>query len=174
MAKDFGASAQPSWRRGQRGAVVLSVGGKAALVAGLLLIASLPAAIPISIEQMNVDKGPSSNPIGKPCGRIPEALFSRGWATPPRTFTFVGATFTRHRGDADCSSGRHGLLGLIGPIYPVCEFDAPVELAVTSGGESAWFDVRPGYTAVVEARPDGPRCTITGLFRFYPSPAPRS
>ena len=173
MVTDFGASTRPSWRRGQRWAVARSVGGKPALVVGLLLIASLPTAIPISIEQMNVDKGPSSNPVGKPCRPISEALFNRGWTAPPRTFAFVGATFARRRGDADCSAGRHGLFGLVGPVYPVCEFDAPVELAVTSGGRSAWFDVRPGYTAVVEARPDGARCTITGLFQFYPSPTPR-
>ena len=43
---------------------------------------------------------------------------------------------------------------------------APVALGVTLGGRDAYFAVGPGYTAVVEARPEGVRCVVLGVHRL--------
>jgi hypothetical protein len=168
MATDFGAKDRPTWRRGQRMAFLRWIGGYAGLVAGLLLFASLPTSMALSVGDPNGDKPPRAEG-GPACPAISKAQFFRGWKAEPRVIHFQGVAFTRRRGDASCGMAHDGL---IGRSFPVCEFDAPVELAVAAGGREVYFDVRPGYTAVIEARPDGPRCTITGLFQFYPARTP--
>jgi hypothetical protein len=166
VAKDFGAREPARWRPGQRLAVARNRGGQAFLLACLVLIGSLPLAMSVSIEQMN-GKGPSAKAGDAPCPVIDAATFNRGWTEDPLIFTFSGVTFARHRADADCSSGKHGLFGVVGAIYPVCRFDAPFQLAVLDHGRTSYFAVPPGYVAVVEAAPQATRCRVTHRFDIY-------
>jgi hypothetical protein len=166
MARDFGAKAPPSWRRGQRLATARVRAGQLFLLACLLLIASLPLAMSVSIDQMS-GKGPGGDTGGVPCPPSSEAMFNRGWAGDPLIFTFSGVTFARRRADADCSAGKHGLFGVVGAIYPTCRFDAPFQLAVVDHGRTRYFAVPPGYMAVVEAAPRETRCTVTHRFDIY-------
>jgi len=39
-----------------------------------------------------------------------------------------------------------------------------VQLGVTIDELDTYWDVGPGWTAVVEARPEGPRCVVTGRY----------
>jgi hypothetical protein len=168
MARDFGASARPSWRRGQRLVFLRWIGGYVGLLAGLALFASLPTAMVLSLGNPNGDKPPRAQG-GPGCRPISKARFLRGWKADPRVIRFQGVAFTRRRGDIFCGVTHDGL---VGRSFAVCEFDSPVELAVAAGGRESYFDVGAGYSAVVEARPDGPRCVVTGLFRYYPGAAP--
>src|SRR5436305_5323547 len=115
MARDFGAAAPPRWRRGQRLAVARQWGGQLFLIVCLLLIATLPIAMPLSLEQTKI-WGHRPPPPPRACQPITEADFNRGWTDDPRIFTFSGVTFARHRADADCNSGKHGLFGVMGAI----------------------------------------------------------
>jgi hypothetical protein len=164
MATDFGDQGRPAWRRGQRLAFAGWVGVRIGLAAGFLLFASLPTAIAVSLGDPNGDPVPKAEG-GPACRRISKAQFFRGWNADPRTIRFQDVAFSRRRGDAFCGMGHDGGFGA---HYPVCEFDAPVELAVASGGRDSYFDIGPGYTAVVEVRPTGPRCVVTGRFHYYP------
>jgi hypothetical protein len=168
--RDFGSKGPPRWRAGQRLSFLHARTAPLVLLAALALIGSLPLVMPLSIDRMNIDGGPPSAARGQPCRQISEAVFNHGWARAPYSFTFSGVTLARRRGDADCATGRHGLLGLVGPVYPVCEFDAPVQLAVTSHGRTRYFAVPAGYKAVVEARPDETRCIVTARSRLTPLP----
>src|SRR4051812_30698722 len=164
MVRDFGAADRPRWRSGQRLAFARDVGGKLFLVTALLLIGTLPVAMPLSLEQTRI-WGHGRPPPPRACRTITAADFDRGWHDEARTFTFSGVTFARRRGDADCTSRKHGLFGVVGAIYPTCRFDVPFALAVTrDGGETRYFAVPPGETAVVEAAPDETRCKVTGHF----------
>jgi hypothetical protein len=167
MVRDFGGQEEPRWRKGQRYAYLRQRVGQAVLLASLLLIAVLPVAMPESLDEMNIVGHSAKSPIGKPCKPINEAKFNWGWGGKPSTFTFSGVTFSRRRGDADCSAGKHGLFGVVGAIYPTCRFDVPYQLEVTNGGRTDYFDVPPGYTAVVKAAPDGTVCTVTERYDIY-------
>ena len=164
MAQDYGGEGRPGWRRGQRLLFLRWAVGHAGLIAGFLLFASLPTAMAVSLGDPNGDPVPKAQG-GPACRTISKAQFFRGWNADPRTIRFQGVAFSRRRGDAFCGMGHDGRFGA---GFPVCEFDAPVELAVAGGGRESYFDVGPGYTAVVEARAAGPRCVITGLFHYYP------
>ncbi|MDB5475907.1 MAG: hypothetical protein JWP49_1418 [Phenylobacterium sp.] len=166
MARDFGGAGPPKWRRGQRLAVARIRGGQLFLLLALLLIASLPLAMPASLEQ-TVILGHGKPAPTRPCQPITEAAFNRGWTNDPLIFTFSGVTFARRRADADCSSGKHGLFGVMGAIYPTCRFDAPYQLAVIDHGRTSYFAVPPGDTAVVEAAPQETRCKVTGRYDIY-------
>src|SRR5947209_5942088 len=117
MVRDFGGMAPPRWRKGERLAVLRLAGGHLFLVAVVLLIAVLPIAMPASFEQ-TVIWGHQKPAPPRDCQTISAAEFNRGWTEDPRIFSFAGVTFARHRADADCSSEKHGLFGVIGAIYP--------------------------------------------------------
>jgi hypothetical protein len=160
VARDYGGAEPPSWRRGRRLAFLWTWGSRVVLVIGLLVFASLPTMLALS---MGGPPEPAPKPpVGPPCRPITQAQFYRGYREGPKTFVFLRATFTRRRGNAECRGHSDGLA----KHYPVCEFNAPIELAVTAAGKHYWYDVGPGYSAVVEAPPGGPRCTITGRFRL--------
>jgi len=160
MARDYGSKDPPAWRRGQRFALVRVWAGRAALVAGFLVFASLPTMLAMSMG--GAPDPPIKPAVGRPCPVIDQRTFYRGYPEAPKTFVFLHATFTRRRGHADCQ----GRSDHFASHYPVCVFNAPVELAVTVDGQHYWWDVGPGYTAVVEAPPAGPKCTITQRFKL--------
>jgi hypothetical protein len=168
MAADFGAKGPAKWRRGERISFLYAHVGPLVLLAALMLIGSLPLAMPYTIEEAaKAGADPSGSSAGPPCQPITEAAFNRGWTEDPLIFTFAGVTFARRRADADCSSGKHGLLGVVGPIYPTCKFDAPYQLAVIEHGKTLYYAVPPGHMAVVDAKPGDTRCVVTGHFDIY-------
>lgn len=160
MGQDFGSRAAPVWRRGQRLAFLWSRLTQAGLVAGLLMFASLPTSIALS---MRGGGGGPPPPVGAPCRPIDRARFERGWAKPAHSFSFYGAAYARRTGDVFCYVLRDGLFG---PRHAVCEFTTPTELAVTVGGRTSYFDIGPGLTVVTDVRADGPHCVVAGRFRL--------
>jgi hypothetical protein len=167
MVQDFGGHAAPRWRKGQRYAYLRLAVGKSVLLGALLIIAVLPIAMPASIDAAAGASANRHDPVGKPCPRISEADFYRGWTEEPHVFAFSGVSFARRRGDADCHAEKHGLLGMMGAIYPTCRFDQPYQLAVTAGGRTAYYAVPQSYTALVEAPPAGPRCRVSRPYDMY-------
>lgn len=166
MAKDFGGHDRPRWRAGQRLAAAHALGAKVFLGAALLLIASLPIVMPMSLED-TVIWGHRKPAAARDCRPITQAEFNRGWTDDPRIFTFSGVTFARRRADADCTAAKHGLFGVVGEIYPTCHFDAPFALAVIRGRRTEYFAVPGGFKADVEAAPDATRCRVTAPYDIY-------
>jgi hypothetical protein len=159
MARDFGGG-RPRWRRGERLGFLRDRLGAILLVAGFLVFASLPTAFALS-GSFHDDTGPVKASGGRPCRVISRAEFERGWREPPHSFNFAGATFERRRGDVECSARQPGGLG---KPYVACAFDAPYQVAVAAMGRQGWFEVGAGNMAVVEARIEGLRCTVTGRY----------
>jgi hypothetical protein len=160
MTRDYGGQDRPVWRAGRRLEFITWYGGRGGLFIAFVIFAALPTLVAIS------PIGPSLLPAKhrpftpRPCQPITEAVFERGWKDDPRTFSFLGVTFARRRGDADCQ-GRKGFFEKV--YWPVCEFDVPFQLAVARGGRTLYYAVPAGYTAVVDARPDAAtRCYVTG------------
>jgi hypothetical protein len=166
MARDYGGADPPRWRKGERLAYARGVGGKVFLGVALLLIASLPIAMPASLDQ-TVIWGHRKPPKPTACPTITPADFDRGWKEDARTFTFSGVTFARRRGDVDCLASKHGLFGVMGAIYPVCRFNAPFALKVSNSGGTRYFAVPGGYTAEVAAAPDDIRCKVLRRHDIY-------
>jgi hypothetical protein len=160
MAGDFGGGGRSRWRRGERLDVLRRFGGYAVMATVFVLFAALPTSMTLSLGQ---PPGPvAAAPEGKPpCRQISHASFLRGWREAPHVIHFQGAAFARRRGDIFCGVRRDGLFG---KTFPVCELDAPVQLGVTVDELDTYWDVGPGWTAVVEARPEGPRCVVTGRY----------
>jgi hypothetical protein len=160
MARDFGGKGRPRWRRGERLLFLYWAAGYAGLIAAFVLFAALPTTMALSLGNPNGDPPPKAEG-GPRCRSISKARFLQGWKEDPHVIHFQGVAFARRRGDIFCGVRREGLMG---KRFPVCELDAPVQLGVTLAGRETYWDVTPGYTAVVEARPDGPRCVVTGRY----------
>lgn len=162
MARDFGGNGRPRWRRGERLFFLRWLGGFAAMGAAVVLFATLPTTMALSVGEPPSQAAPA--PKDKPaCRPISKAKFQQGWSKDARVIHFQGVGFARHRGDIFCGVRRDGLFG---KYFPVCELNAPVQLGVLVDGRETYWDVTPGYTAVVEGRPDGPRCVVMGRFSF--------
>lgn len=161
MARDFGGGGRSRWRRGERLDVLRRIGGYGAMAAVFLLFAALPTSMVLSLGQPPGEVDPA--PAGKPaCHAISKAKFLQGWTEPAHVIHFQGAVFARRRGDIFCGVRRDGLFGA---RFPVCELDAPVQLGVAIAGRETYWDVTPGWTAIVEARPAGPRCVVSGRYQ---------
>jgi hypothetical protein len=166
MVRDFGGRDAPRWRKGQRYAFLRQRTAQGVLLFALVLMGLLPIAMPASLEQ-TIILGHHATADQGPCRPITEAAFNRGWKDEPYVFTFSGVTFARRRGDADCTSQKHGLFGVVGAIWPTCSFDTPYQVAVTRGGRTDYFAVPPGYEAKIAAAPEGPRCVVTHRYDIY-------
>lgn len=161
MTRDYGGQDRPVWRAGRRLEFITWYGGRGGLFIAFVIFAALPTLVAIS------PIGPSLLPprhkpfTPRPCRPIGDAEFNRGWKDDARSFTFLDVTFARRRGDADCQ-GRKRTFGKV--YWPICEFDAPFQLAVTRGGRTEYYAVPAGDTAIVDARPEAAtRCYVTGV-----------
>jgi hypothetical protein len=160
MARDFGGGGRSRWRRGERLDVLRRIGGYVAMAAVFVLFAALPTTMTLSLGQAPGPVAPA--PADRPaCRAVSKAKFLQGWTEPAHVIHFQGVAFARRRGDIFCGVRRDGLFGR---TFPVCELDAPVQLGVVIAGRESYWDVGPGWTAVVEARPDGARCVVTGRY----------
>lgn len=141
MARDFGGEARPAWRPSRRLAFMTYHGARGGLLVGFLMFAVLPTAVaisPIGPELL----GEKHRPIApRRCQAITASAFNQGWKDRPRRFTFLGATFARRRGDADCQ-GHKAVFGNV--WWPVCEFDVPFQLAITRRAARSTTPYRPG------------------------------
>lgn len=156
MTRDFGSGRSPLGQRAELTWRILSHG---ALVSGLLLLASLPTMMAAPDAPLPEDP-PAHSVSGQPCQAISEAKFDWGYHRPARVITYQGVAFARRSGDVSCVVRHEGLRR-----FPVCKFSQPIEVSVTADGETAYFEVGGGYTAIVEARREGVRCVVTGRFK---------
>ena len=162
MARDFGGGGRPRWRRGERLLFLRWLGGYAVMATVIVLFAALPTTMSLSLGEppSQADAAPKDKPACRP---ISKEKFLQGWKKDARVIHFQGVGFARHRGNISCGVRRDGLFG---NYFPVCELNAPVQLGVIVEGRETYWDVTPGYTAVVEGRADGPRCVISGRYSF--------
>ena len=158
MARDFGGRRAPSPRKGRVVSLVRSIGMAVGVGGPILTLAMIPTLIGVAAGAPDPDN-PRRGARGEACREVSLAAVYRGWRDPPRRFVFQGAAFARRRGDADCTVLHDGPFG---PPYPACRLTAPAAIAVTAHGRSVYFDIGPGLTAEVEARPSGVRCVVTG------------
>ncbi|HSV03838.1 MAG TPA: hypothetical protein VLI41_11610 [Phenylobacterium sp.] len=163
MARDLGDRRAPSRRKGRALALIARLGMAVGVGGPILTLAVIPTLIGVAAGAPDPDN-PKRGATGAPCRPVSQAEFERGWKDPPRTFVFQGAAFSRRRGDADCTVLHAGPLG---PPYPACRFTTPAAVGVRAAGKAAYFDIGPGLTAEVEARPSGVRCVVTGRHRLY-------
>ena len=65
-------------------------------------------------------------------------------------------------GDADCVAVPEGVFHR--RTFPVCAFDAPAALEVTSGGRTVVFEPGVGHSATVMVRDGHPACVVGAPF----------
>jgi hypothetical protein len=95
---------------------------------------------------------------GPPCRRV-SAEAARAYAAPSETFRFQGVEFVRGYGYAVCGEITADRRWGLGRRAPVCRFNSPGKLEIsTSRGR---FDFITGISpATVVIAEDGPRCVL--------------
>jgi hypothetical protein len=105
---------------------------------------------------------------GPACPIVPAVSKAGRGARPPPPFTYQGVRFAYQIADASCEAVPEGYL--TSRSYPVCQFDAPGAVAVTTGGRTVIFEPGVGRRATVTVRDGRATCVEGGWFRPGPSP----
>jgi hypothetical protein len=84
---------------------------------------------------------------------------------PAKAFVYRSVRFERQAGHASCVVLDEG-----GPfsrrLYPVCQFNAPAGLTVTTAQGSLRFQPGAGRNVTVQVRDGRPTCFMAGWFEF--------
>jgi hypothetical protein len=105
---------------------------------------------------------------GPACPIVPAISNAGRGAKPPAPFTYQGVRFAYQIADASCEAVPEGYL--TSRTYPVCQFDAPGAVAVTTAGRTVIFEPGVGRRATVTVRDGRATCVEGGWFRPGPSP----
>jgi hypothetical protein len=133
----------------------------AGLLGVLALVVSIPAAVVFGTwAQMRAIEADWTI-AGPPCPQAAEPSPAVVGPKPPHAITFGGAQFERWYGAVNCQqlAGR-------GEDYPVCQFNAPGAVRVTSGGRTTVFQVGVAQVATVTVRHGRASCVAAGWFRY--------
>lgn len=97
--------------------------------------------------------------VGPPCPVLTKAEFDALAVKPEKTFIFNEVTFVRRFGHVECNVISHG--GGTG-FAPLCRFNAPAVLKVTTRQGEFYFKTGVGRPVTVST-PDGiPKCVVAG------------
>jgi hypothetical protein len=103
---------------------------------------------------------------GPPCAVVQR--LSRTAFSPSRklkSFHYNGATFTRAFGAASCVAlDEPGIWSET--VYPVCQFNNPGFVAISSGGEKVLYQPPVGRRATVEVHDGRASCVVGGWFNL--------
>ena len=137
---------------------------------GLLVFVAVLASIPVYIgcEAWSERQAVAAawTITGPPCAIVQRP--SRTAFSPSRklkSFSYHGVTFTRAFGSASCVAlDEPGIWS--DSTYPVCQFNNPGFVAITSNGQTTVFEPEVGERATVMAPSGIGRCVRTGWFRL--------
>jgi hypothetical protein len=82
----------------------------------------------------------------------------------PKTFDYGGVSFARRYGHVDCMAATEGPMG-DKQVYRVCQFAAPMVVAVTVAGRTTVFKPGVGRPATVTIRRGEVSCVVGGWFK---------
>ncbi len=136
------------------------------LLVFVVALASMPAYIVWETWSARKAVAAAWTITGPPCAIVQRP--SRTAFSPSRklkSFSYNGVTFTRAFGAASCVIlDEPGMWS--DAVYPVCQFNNPGFVAITSSGRTTVFEPEVGNRATVVVHGGIGRCVRTGWFRL--------
>jgi hypothetical protein len=146
MALDYGAQRKP-----RRGVVIISGAILAILAIGALTLTTLHD------RQTRITEAKAWTVSGVPCAR--GAVIAWDTNAPPQVVDFGQARFARAHGATRCAEiGYDG--GRSDDVFPVCQFDHPGRLEITTDHGAALFQLGPLDPATVSIEHGVARCVV--------------
>ncbi|HEY2048177.1 MAG TPA: hypothetical protein VGH03_02475 [Caulobacteraceae bacterium] len=106
---------------------------------------------------------------GPPCATAKAPTLAAAGETPTQAQTYGGVLFLRTHGAIRCTEiGYDG--GRSDNEFPVCQFDHPGGLAVTTSRGTWLFAPSPLHAATVQVRHDIPECVVSGVVWHFDIP----
>ena len=134
--------------------------------AGVLLLLFAIASIPLTIGLTTWTDHQSLKTEwaiqGPACPVVPEISRAAQGAKPPPPFIYQDVAFAYQIGDVFCEAVPESYFK--NATYPVCQFDAPAAISVTSRGRAVIYEPGVGRRATVTIRGGQPSCVIGGWF----------
>ena len=146
--------------RGRRGLI-----GKLQMVGLLLLlatVASIPLMVGLGTWLTHQAMRKEWTMKGAACPIVPAISIAAQGAKPPPPFVFQGVAYAFQIGDVFCEAVPEGYFKR--GTYPVCQFDAPAAVEVTTGGRKVIFEPGVGHHATVTVRHGQTSCVVGGWF----------
>jgi hypothetical protein len=135
-------------------------------MAGLLLllatIASIPLVVGLGTWFSHQAMRKEWTMKGAACPIVPAISIAAQGAKPPPPFVFQGVAYAFQIGDVFCEAVPEGYFKR--GTYPVCQFDAPGAVEVTTGGGKVIFEPGVGHHATVTVRRGKTSCVVGGWF----------
>lgn len=126
-----------------------------AIVALLLAIASIPLSEGYAAWSTNRGLRKEWIAEGKACPVVAALSPAVRGAKPPKPFVYKGVGFAFEIGDVACAPVPEKSL-FTKTTFPVCQFDAPGGIAVTSAGRTTYFEPGIGHGATVSVHAGKP------------------
>lgn len=147
MALDYGARRKP-----RRGVMIISGGVLALLATGALIL------VTAHDRQAKVAEAKAWTVSGPPCARAAGSAWDDADA-PPQIVDFGRARFARVHGATRCAEiGYDG--GRSDDVFPVCQFDHPGRLEITTDHGATLFQLGPLDPATVSVEHGAVRCVV--------------
>jgi hypothetical protein len=103
---------------------------------------------------------------GPPCATARVSDLAQAGVTPTQAEIFADVSFVRTHGAIRCAEvGYDG--GRSDKDFPVCQFDHPGAVAVTTSRGTYQFTVPPLKAAAIEVRHGLPTCVVTGFIPHF-------
>lgn len=139
--------------------------GKLHIVGILLLlatVASMPLMVGLGTWLTHQAMRKEWTMRGPACPIVPAISIAARGARPPPPFLYQGVAVAYQIGDVFCEAVPEGYFKR--GYYPVCQFDAPAAVAVTTGGRTVIFEPGVGHPATVTIRHGQTSCVVGGWF----------
>jgi hypothetical protein len=148
MTLDYGAQRPPRHR-----AMTLAGGALIALVIAALLAAA------VTNRATRMSEAREWTASGPPCARSTTAALLAADEAPDQMTMFQGVRFARTHGAIRCNTIGYDE-GRSGDDFPVCEFDHPGGMEVTTAAGRYDFLLNPMSPATVQVRHGVPACVV--------------
>jgi hypothetical protein len=102
---------------------------------------------------------------GPPCPIVDHPSRQATGHKPARTFSYQGVSFSRSFGSANCAAVPENAWWP-GTSYPVCQFNNPGAVSVTTHSGRTVFEAPPGQRTTVTVRGGVVRCVVGGWFNL--------
>jgi hypothetical protein len=135
------------------------------MVGLLLALASIPLQVGVSTWATHQSLKKEWKVEGPPCPIVPQISRAALGFKPPPPFVYQRVAFAYQIGDVSCEAVPEGFFN--SATHPVCQFDAPAAIKVTTGGRTVIFEPGVGHRATVTVRAGKASCVIGGWFSAY-------
>jgi hypothetical protein len=131
----------------------------------LLALASIPLQVGVSTWATHQSLKKEWTVEGPPCPVVAQISRAALGFKPPPPFVYQRVGFAYQIGDVSCEAVPEGFFS--GATHPVCQFDAPAAIKVTTAGRTVIFEPGVGHRATVTVRDGKASCVIGGWFSAY-------